>query len=153
MFLQTKITKIAFKEIKETLKKLNKKKKDISMIICTKNGYQTKNILSLFKKTVIKKMIKYKDFYKHVFHIHYIEYNEGGYQELHSHETTEDFSFIIYLNNSDGNTKFYEVLKGQPPVIVKPEEGKIVIFSSNYAHEATISNKNKKVLVGAIFKK
>ena len=125
MFLQTKITKIAFKEIKETLKKLNKKKKDIAMITCTKNGYQTKNILSLFKKTVIKKMIKHKDFYKHVFHIHYIEYNEG----------------------------VYEVLKGQPPVIVKPEEGKIVIFSSNYAHEATISNKNKKVLVGAIFKK
>ena len=52
MFLQTKITKIAFKEIKETLKKLNKKKKDIAMITCTKNGYQTKNILSLFKKTV-----------------------------------------------------------------------------------------------------
>tara|TARA_R100001015_G_C4612436_1_gene167962 strand:+ start:957 stop:1418 length:462 start_codon:yes stop_codon:yes gene_type:complete len=153
MFLQTKISKPVLKDIEETLKKLNRKKKDIAMVTCTKNGYQTKNIISLFKKSLIKRMVKYKNFHEHVFHIHYIEYNEGGYQELHSHETTEDFSFIIYLNNSDGNTKFYEVLKGQPPVIVKPEEGKIVIFSSHFGHEASISNKNKKILVGAIFKK
>ena len=153
MFLQTKISKPVLKDIKETLKKLNKDKEKQTVISCTKNGYQTKNIISLFKKSLIKRMIKYKNFHKHVFHIHYIEYFEGGYQEFHNHETTEDFSFIIYLNNSDGNTKFYQVLKGQPPVIVKPEEGKIVIFSSHFGHEAGISNKNKKILVGAIFKK
>jgi hypothetical protein len=29
----------------------------------------------------------------------------------------------------------------------------VVIFSSHFGHEAGISNKNKKILVGAIFKK
>jgi|TARA_R100001530_G_scaffold136289_1_gene116239 hypothetical protein len=153
MFLQTKISKPILKDLKKALKKLDREKEELTVVSCTKNGYQSKNIISLFKKTLLKKAIQYKDFYKHVFHIHYIEYGEGGYQELHSHQTTEDFSFIIYLNNSDGNTKFYEVLKGQPPVIVKPEEGRVVIFSSHFGHEATVSNKNKKVLVGAMFKK
>lgn len=154
MFLQKKISKNVLKDLKKTIESINLEKEKLLEITCTKNGYQSRNIFSFFKKSLLKKAINYKDFHKHVFHIHYIEYGKGGYQELHSHETTEEFSFIIYLNNADGNTFFHGVLKGRPAAVVaKPEEGKIVIFSSHYGHEAKVSNKNKKVLVGAIFKK
>ena len=91
-------------------------------------------------------MIPYKDFYNRVFHIHYINYFEGGHQETHNHSKTERFSFILYLNDSDGETVFEEPIFKK----IKPTKGLLVLFKADFLHCAEKSFNNKKILVGAI---
>ena len=75
----------------------------------------------------------------------YIKYNEGGHQKEHFHQT-DDYSFILYLNNSDGDT----VLKDPVHKKFSPEKGKIVVFNGKILHYGEPSFKGKKILVGAI---
>ena len=88
------------------------------------------------------------DLYRLVFHIHYIHYKSGGYQTRHNHEKTEEFGFIIYLNDSDGETVFEEPINKS----IKPQKGKLLLFDSRIWHCAKESFMDKKVLVGAISK-
>lgn len=150
MFLKKTILKNDFKELLEIITNINKEKYKLHSITCTKNGYQTINIVNLFNKELLKKVLRHKNFYKHVFHIHFIEYEKGGYQTIHNHFKTEKYSFIIYLNDSDGDTVFYNV--NNKTIKIKPEERKLLIFDSKIEHQALESFKNKKILVGAIFK-
>ena len=115
---------------------------------CTVKGFQTNNIINLFKTDLLEKILPEEDFYKKIFHLHYINYNLNGYQKEHNHIRTEKYSFILYLNNADGNTIFEEPIKKS----ISPELGKLIFFSSNIWHRSEISTNGKKVLVGAVDK-
>ena len=80
-----------------------------------------------------------------IFWLHYIKYNKGGYQKQHNHPD-EKYSFILYLNNADGDTVFKEPMN----IKITPEKGKVIIFDAKILHYAEPSFKEKKVLVGAI---
>jgi hypothetical protein len=116
---------------------------------CTNNGKQTENIISLIPKEILNEILFFNNFKEKLFHIHYIEYAQGGNQELHSHINTEKYSFILYLNDSDGDTVF---LVDNKKLNITPKKGTLVLFSSDIPHYALKSIKNKKVLVGAIEK-
>jgi hypothetical protein len=115
------------------------------VITATKNGYQSNNIVKLFNTNILKKIVPINELYKKIFHIHYIRYNKGGYQEEHLHKP-DDYSFILYLNNSDGDT----VIKHPINKKFTPKKGKIVVFNGKILHYAEPSFKNKKILVGAM---
>tara|TARA_B100000424_G_scaffold77135_1_gene57462 strand:- start:2313 stop:2762 length:450 start_codon:yes stop_codon:yes gene_type:complete len=115
---------------------------------CTIKGFQTDNIINLFKTDLLKKILPMEDFYKKIFHLHYIYYYLNGYQMEHNHIKTEKYSFILYLNNADGNTIFKEPISES----ISPELGKLIFFSSDIMHRSEISTNGKKVLVGAVDK-
>jgi hypothetical protein len=115
----------------------------------TINGQQTQNIIALFSKEELRQMIPFDEFYDKIFHIHYITYDHGGYQTVHHHAETEKQSFILYLNNADGETCFLAPLF----TTVKPQKGKVIIFDSRVQHFGAKAYKNKKLLVGAINKR
>ena len=97
------------------------KEKNISVQgTCTKNGFQSSNILEYEVPREISKLIM-KEVNKdlNLFHIHLIEYFNQGEQLAHNHKNTEDYSFILYLNDSDGNTVFENI--GE----ITPKRGKL----------------------------
>jgi|TARA_R110000782_G_scaffold37539_3_gene88804 hypothetical protein len=112
----------------------------------TVNGFQTPNISNdvsiKIKKQLLKNIFKPSD----ISHLHLIRYNKGGRQELHTH-SNEVYSFILYLNDSDGDTVF---LFEDRTIFEKPKKGKIIFFNAKIPHKAKISYKNKRVLVGAL---
>ena len=115
---------------------------------CTKNGYQTENIITYlndsYKKELLKKHFNIKDLH----HVHLIHYYSNGYQQLHDHEQTEKYSFIVYLNDADGDTVVY--LKNNKEYRITPKKGKIVYFPAHLLHEGLLSTTNKRVAVGAL---
>ena len=112
---------------------------------CTKKGVQTNNIINLFNNKLIKKMLPMQNIEREVFWLHYIKYNKGGYQKQHNHPD-EKYSFILYLNDADGDTVFKEPMNMK----ITPEKGRVIIFDGKILHYAEPSFKEKKVLVGAI---
>tara|TARA_R110000851_G_scaffold159636_1_gene302913 strand:+ start:487 stop:936 length:450 start_codon:yes stop_codon:yes gene_type:complete len=112
----------------------------------TINGFQSNNIVTIFSNEILKKILP--DENNFIFHIHYIHYKKGGHQTRHEHSQTEKISFILYLNDSDGDTVFEEPINRS----IKPEKGKLLLFDSNIWHYGKESFMDKKVLVGAISK-
>tara|TARA_R110000772_G_scaffold92676_2_gene189649 strand:- start:31 stop:501 length:471 start_codon:yes stop_codon:yes gene_type:complete len=147
LFKETIIPEETIKDILSLLNKYNFK--DISNESCTENGYQTSNIVGIFNKSILKKILPFDNFYKKIFWIHYIKYHKDGYQVEHDHKKTEKYSFILYLNNSDGDTVFKEPVNKK----ITPKLGKLIFFDSDISHRAEISNEGKQVLVGAIDEK
>jgi len=147
LFKETNIPKKTVKEIISILQKHDYK--NISDISHTKNGFQTPNIVSIFNQDMLKKILPFDNFYKKIFWIHYIRYYKNGYQTEHNHEKTEKYSFILYLNDSDGDTIFKKPVNKR----VTPELGKLIFFDSNVLHRAEMSNKDKQILVGAVDEK
>ncbi len=134
------------KIVKEVLKTIKKYKgKNCSAQTCTHNGFQSDNIRNLFKLELLKKILPINELYKKIIHIHYIKYERGGYQTQHLHKP-DDYSFILYLNDSDGDT----VLKDPVNKSFTPTRGKIVVFNGKILHHAEPSFKGKLVLVGAM---
>ena len=121
---------------------------------CTQNGYQTANIITYlndsYKKELLKKHFNIKDLH----HVHLIHYYSNGYQQLHDHEQTEKYSFIVYLNDADGDTVVYLknplVYKNTKKYRFTPKKGKIVYFPAHLPHEGLLSTSNKRVAVGAL---
>jgi hypothetical protein len=128
---------------------------DVSNKTCTKDGFQTPNVVNEIPKEIRNEIVNLcKGYIKtlegecgHIIldHIHFIDYDHGGYQSPHDHKKTEHYSCILYMNDSDGKTCF-DTVNGV--VSVTPEESKIVFFKSDILHWAEKSFKNKKVLVG-----
>ena len=111
----------------------------------TQNGYQTGNVLY---PTLHSKLVKELQLEEYNFdHMHLIEYFQGGYQDRHNHEEYEDKSFILYLNDSDGDTVFY---RDNEVISTKPKRGKLVVFDANIQHQGLESKLNKKVAVGGL---
>ena len=98
----------------------------------TINGFQTDNILNLkttheLAKNLLKEIKKDLD----LFWIHLIEYNQAGAQTAHDHSKTEDYSFILYLNDCDKNAK--TVIVDDKDKIIKtitPQKYKGICFDS-----------------------
>lgn len=147
LFKETIIPEETIKDILSLLRKYDFK--DISNESYTKNGYQTPNIVNIFNEDILKKILPFDNFYKKIFWIHYIKYKENGYQTEHDHKKTEKYSFILYLNNSDGDTIFKEPINKK----ITPKLGKLIFFDSDILHKAEISNQGKQVLVGAVDEK
>ena len=122
------------------------KQKNISVSdTCTKNGFQTSNILEYeAPKELSRRIMKEINKNLNLFHIHLIDYFNQGYQIPHNHEKTEDFSFILYLNDSDGNTVFENIDE------ISPKKGKLIFFKSNIWHFSKPSLQEKKIAVGAL---
>jgi hypothetical protein len=113
----------------------------------TENGFQTDNILNYeHSRELADKLLIEINKNLDLFHIHLIEYFTNGHQSGHNHKTTEDYSFILYLNDSDGNTVFKELSE------IKPQKGKLIFFKSDFWHYGRPSTMNKKVAVGALKK-
>jgi hypothetical protein len=142
---------ISLKVVDEVINLIEHYKKyftDESSKTCTNNGFQTQNIINIFNIELLKKIILFNNFFCKIFHIHYIKYKKGGSQKKHNHASSEKYSFILYLNNSDGETIFFEPINKK----IYPEKGKLIVFNSNIDHEASPSFNGKQILVGAIEK-
>lgn len=138
---------------------------------CTSNGIQTKNIVQLIDDASFYEICGCINEYIRKYHtyswrgvdynndncallsydfminyMHMIQY-ENGSQKLHHHAGLEDYSFIVYLNNSDAGTKFYYK---DSFLVVKSERGKLVAFDATVWHEAEKCTGTRKVLVGAV---
>ena len=146
MFIEKNISSSVIDEINLLLTK--NIFEDKSEKTCTHEGFQTPNIVNLFNENLLKRILPIKNYYKEVFHIHYIYYLSGGYQEEHNHEKTEKYSFILYLNDSDGQTFFKKPVNKK----ITPKERKLIFFNSNINHGGEKSFKGKKILVGAVKK-
>ena len=118
---------------------------DVSSGTTTENGFQSSNIVNIFDNNLKKEMLDNQCLYQDVYHIHYIEYFNQGFQRKHNHFTSEQYSFILYLNDSVGDTIFSDKK-------ISPKKGLLIIFDSSLDHAAEKSI-NKKILVGAIKQK
>ena len=143
MFFKTKIPHKVVDLILDTIN-INKQEITPDLENCTVKGFQTSNINHLFNNDLKKQILDNNCLYQDIFHIHYIEYSEGGFQLIHNHEQTEVYSFILYLNDAVGDTVFEHTR-------VSPEKGVLLIFDSRLKHSGEKSL-NKKILVGAINK-
>jgi hypothetical protein len=143
MFYEHKIDEDTIDKIMEIVSLC--KEEHISPTCFTKKGFQTINIIDKFSNDILKKIVLKDELYKKIFHIHYIKYQEGGHQEEHLHQPDE-YSFILYLNNADGDTVLKEPINKK----ITPEKGKVIVFDGKILHYALPSYKQKQVLVGAI---
>lgn len=139
-----KISNQVVNDLLITLELFKKNKISVSGT-CTKNGFQTDNILKYqapkeLSQLIMKEIGKDLD----LFHMHLIEYYNQGEQLPHDHKDTEDYSFVLYLNDSDGNTVFDNI--GE----ISPKKGKLVFFKSDLTHYGKPSFQGKKIAVGAL---
>ena len=149
MFIEKKISSKTIKEIKDVLHELitNNDFKDASKKTATRHGFQTPNIVNLFSKKLLKKILPIENYYTDINYIHYIYYFPGGWQDEHLHKD-EQYSFILYLNDSDGPTFFKEPINKK----ITPQKGKLIFFGAQILHGCEKSFKNKQILVGAVNK-
>ena len=96
-----------------------------------------KEVLNIIhKKFKIKKLLSPDN-------MEIVKWPMGSFMKKHR-DTGDDISFILYLNDSDGNTVFEDVCE------VSPKKGKLVLFKSDVRHYGKPTNTNKKVAVGAL---
>lgn len=110
-----------------------------------KNEYFTKNFFDAlqFLKHIVEKTFHKRLKYNY---LHFIDYENGGTMDYHSHEHVEDYVYILYLNDSmDGETNFY--LKNL--VSLTPKKSQLVIFESHIHHSGSYSKK-KQIMVGGL---
>tara|TARA_R100001510_G_C7646824_1_gene204137 strand:+ start:1496 stop:1939 length:444 start_codon:yes stop_codon:yes gene_type:complete len=142
LFHKTTIRSEIVDEIIETVHKHKSNFVDVSHSTATEKGFQSPNILTIFDINLIKEMLDNQCLYQDIFHIHYIEYSNGGFQKPHNHFKSEEYSFILYLNDAVGDTIFSHTT-------ITPKKGLLIIFDSSLEHSGKESI-NKKILVGAI---
>lgn len=138
----------------DTLQKASKKYRDVTNHCLSPNCFASNNLIELLKdylfvdnsNLILEECQKYLPDQVEYFYMHMIDYQNGGDMLIHKHDHNEDYSFILYLNDcDDGHTILYL----DRPIRIRPERGKILIFSSDVYHSATFS-KNKKILVGGL---
>ena len=124
----------------------------VSPNVCSENAYHTGNILShdncTHFKNKLKKYIKHQGKNLDLFHIHLIHFYDLGYERAHDHKKTEDYSFVLYLQDSEDGHTCFEI--DNKVVKVKPEKGKLVFFPSDIWHWGEQSSGKKKIAVGAL---
>lgn len=127
--------------------------RDLSNHCLSPNCFASNNLLSSTDKLFLKNIdIILSECQKYIpkkveyFYLHMIDYCDGGDMLIHKHDHNEDYSFVLYLNTcEDGYTTLYL----EQPIRIKPERGKVLVFSSDVYHSATFS-KRKKILVGGL---
>lgn len=116
----------------------------------TVSGFQTKNLMN--DKEIIPIMQQILEKTNRVSYIyrwfHLISYHNNGFQTMHNHSTTEDLTYILYLNDCDsGHTV---LLSYDCEIRIKPEKNKLLMFPSFIDHYAEKALENKKIAVGAL---
>ena len=104
-------------------------------VTCTvsKTGYQTGNAITPFLKKELTPILKELSQQETNFtYMHVVEYHAGDYQGLHDHSHSDKYSFILYLNDADGDTIFQYA--NNRIVRIAPEKGKIVVFNADILH-------------------
>ena len=141
----------------------------IDTSICNTNkGIQTDNALDLKDFREDKKFEKCLDYLLNLLHresgqsylsfnwVHFVEYQRGGYQELHDHKESETFSSILYLNTCRGGETFFPNstgLRHGDRLTISPIKNKMIVFPSYFSHKANKTSSwfiNKKVMVMGI---
>lgn len=143
-----------FNSLLVTLQKASKRYRDTTNHCLSPNCFASNNLVELLTDDLFIKNInlileecqKYLPDQVDYFYMHMIDYQNGGDMLIHKHDHNEDYSFILYLNDCDDG---YTVLYLDRPIRIKPEQGKMLIFSSDVYHSATFS-KDKKILVGGL---
>lgn len=128
--------------------------------VYTVNGKQSLNLINLIDSSALREISEnvneyIKNYYgEHLLfyqyfidYTHFIFYEVGGYQEGHTHHACEDHSFIIYINDSNAETRIYNK---DSFTTIKSEKGKMVIFDSSLHHEASKCESIRKVVVGGV---
>lgn len=111
-------------------------------------AFEVINEICKQENLIIKKLHRiYANLYLNVYHDESMQLNE-----IHCDSDNPDCKTILYyVNDSDGNTLFYNDDK----VIIdeiKPEHGKYVIFNSTKLHSAGIPIKSKfRMVINAVF--
>lgn len=129
--------------------------------LSTVNGKQTRNVIHKIDPNLIKYLIdnhlmnmvnQIKGDYTldgiEVDYLHYIKYEKGGYQRVHSHKSYEDYSFIIYLDDGQGGETI--IYPYGVPVVSKVTKGNLVFFPSYLFHEGAKILDKKEIIVGSI---
>lgn len=144
-----------FLSLLETIQE-NSEMRDSTNHCLSPNCFASNNLLkyNLEEKTnnlldkILDKCIKQVKFNLEYYYLHMISYQNGGDMLIHKHDHNEDYSYILYLNTcNDGHTTLYL----NSPVRIKPEHGKVILFSSDVYHSGMFS-KEKKILVGGLKK-
>jgi len=118
---------------------------------CTVDGFQTNNLIN---QDNIKPYLKYimtllpSNKLKHRW-FHMIDYNISGYQKEHTHENTEKYSYIIYLENSASGETYFKITD-KNTMYIKPIKNMIIFFPSYIKHGSLQITDNKKIAVGAL---
>ena len=113
----------------------------------TRGGFQSVNIRHGFDYRILTRFLPF-DFAYRTDWIHYIEYDVGGFQKRHKHEKHEKFSWVLYLNDSDGDTVFYnEKLNDNYKELTvqsrnKPVKNQAVLFDGLQYHSSSVPEKN-----------
>jgi hypothetical protein len=125
------------------------------------DGLQFHNLLNVnleLKKKELKKIvckslgIKNNKLKYHYFH--FFEYYKNGQMKSHRHYEKEDFVCILYLNTcKGGETIFYlndhsEDSRKRSMIKIKPQKGKLIVFSALIMHEGLPTKSNKRIAVG-----
>ena len=105
LFHKTTIRSEIVDEIIETVHKHKSNFVDVSHSTATEKGFQSPNILTIFDNNLIKEMLDNQCLYQDIFHIHYIEYSNGGFQKPHNHFKSEEYSFILYDSSLEHSGK------------------------------------------------
>tara|TARA_R100001244_G_C5126642_1_gene124773 strand:- start:198 stop:656 length:459 start_codon:yes stop_codon:yes gene_type:complete len=85
-----------------------------------------------------------------IHYLHLLKFFEKGQLEWHDHQTFEDKSYIIYMDNVGGTyLKVDNCLKTK---FIPSEKGKMIMFDSLYDHKAFNDNKIRYVAAGGIRK-
>ena len=85
LFYKTTIKSEIVDKIVETVNKYKFNFEDVSHDTNTEKGFKSPNILNIFDNNLIKEMLDNQCLYQDIFHVHYIEYFDGGFQAIHNH--------------------------------------------------------------------
>ena len=91
-----------------------------------------------------------------IHYTHFFDYNKGGYVDIHTHEASEDFVLIFYLNDIKvgGETCFFlnsrKEFKERTFIKIKPTKSLVTCFSSMVPHSAEWTSEPKRIYVVGI---
>ena len=84
------------------------------------------------------------------YYFHMLDYKKGGDMLIHNHQHSEDYTSLLYLNDStDGSTFFIE---GDKKYEVLPEKNKLIMYPSYVDHGSNYSTSKKVAVFGFHFK-
>ena len=75
---------------------------------------------------------------------HMLDYTKGGHLKQHNHKHAEDYTSILYLNDTDDGSTFFIINDKRYEIL--PEKNKLIMYPSEIEHGSNYS-RSKKVLV------
>ena len=98
-------------------------------------------------KNKVEEVVSYSLLYNY---IHMLDYTKGGKMGLHNHIHAEDYSSLLYLNDSNDGATFF-IVDGKRQY-VSPEKNKLLMYPSHVVHGSEESTSKKVLVNGYKFK-